>query len=220
MQINIPNKALVVIAAIVAAPVLFAAGQVSQIAKQPTAEDTRKQIVDTLQKQAQVSPPPVSTVPPATSSTQLQAQLQAQKVTQTTPTLAAVLREDTPTAAAVAPEPKLAGVNDVVALWVKSSEWSRTIALSEYQDSGMSAKPIMVVGVITNITPTHVTIGGRKWFNSRSYEDDKFYDIELIPRDIVYRVQVLGTAGAEFDKDVIVNSAPTGGFAPAPGETR
>lgn len=214
MQINVPNKIIVVLAALVAAPVLFAAGQVSQIAKQQAAppEETRRQIVDTIRRQVDQPPEPRAGIasqvqPPPVSSTELSRQ-----------PMAAVLKTDPVPAVAAVEEPvsRAAGVGDVVALWVKSSEWSRSVALSAHQDSGMAAKPIMVVGMITNLTETHVTLGGRKWFNGRSYEDDKFYDIELIPRDIVYRVQVIGVSGQDFDQDVVVNTAPTSGFAPLP----
>lgn len=110
-------------------------------------------------------------------------------------------------------EPRSARPGDVVAMWIKTSEWNRNTAVSLGQDSGMKAYPIMVVGIVTSITDTHVTLSGRKWFNSDDRQDDKFFALELIPLDILYRVQVLGSAGEQFNSDVLVNNAPTAGLS-------
>lgn len=205
MQVNIPNRLLMVVGCVLAAPVLFAAGQASQSIRtsQPV---TRQEMVDALARQERPKVPLVipQHEPPVVSAPRLSA------------TLIAEVEE--PVTALV--EPRAATVNDVVAVWVKGSEWNREVSVSAWQDSGLAAKPVLVVGVITNLSPTHVTLASRKWFSSRPEQADRFYVIELIPRDIIYRVQVLGTAGDEFTDDVSVASGPTTGFSDAPAPSR
>lgn len=127
--------------------------------------------------------------------------------------LAAVLIEEEDEDPAPAdPTPRLAGTGDVVALWVKSTERDFMRSTAANTDLGLRAHPILFVGIIQAVTETHVTLAGRRWFNSKPLGEDEFFILEHIPRDIVFRVQVLGSTGGTFQQDVIPNTAPTQGF--------